>query len=391
MVDDQVFIVGIIKRMLNRLGVRRALSCGTGQTALEMVDRVGGRLDVIICDLNMSGMDGIEFLRHLADRPTPPSVILMSGGAKRLLETVGELAGARGLRVLAGLAKPVTMQALKGALERLGAVPARPVTNGVVQLSEDELRAGLEGDRVRVVYQPKVTVTDGELVGVESLVRWQDPDRGTLGAHAVVTVAEEYGLIDQLTDTVFERALKQTGRWRRDGLKVDVAINISVSSLARLELPERLTSLAQRAGVDPGNVTLEVSESRLRRDLLNSLEVLNRLRLKGLQLSLDDFGTGGSSLRQLSKAPFTELKIDRAFVAGATSDSAARAIIEAAIELARKLHMRLVAEGVETWEDWHLLAELGCHLMQGYLIAEPMAADELPNWYKQWRQHGLGQ
>jgi EAL domain-containing protein (putative c-di-GMP-specific phosphodiesterase class I) len=233
-------------------------------------------------------------------------------------------------------------------------------------------------------YQPKVLVATGEVKGVEALVRWRHPVDGMVYPDQFIGVAEEHGLIHDLTRAVLGEALIQARLWRDRGMALRMAVNVSMDDLASLDFPELVAGQAAIAGVAPEDVVLEVTESRLMKDLKTPLEVLARLRLKRFSLSIDDFGTGHSSLAQLRNFPFDELKVDRGFVHGACRDKTLRAIFDASLGLATNLGMDIVAEGVEDRDDWDFLRRTGCRLAQGYFIARPMPADDLPAWLRAW-------
>lgn len=295
------------------------------------------------------------------------------------------LAEAHDLTVLGALSKPITPDGLKQMLDKSEDGGSGQRAYGPVDaLSVDELRAGIEGNELEVFYQPKVAVSDKRVIGVESLVRWRHKERGLIPPVAFIPVAEENGLIDALTDAVLVQATEQGGKWHASGYDIKVAVNISVDSLDRLDLPEYVVDMAAANGLDPSHIVLEVTETKLMQDIKSPLEILTRLRLKGVALSIDDFGTGHSSMEQLKRIPFTELKIDRAFVYGATHDASARAILESSITLAKSLGMSTVAEGVENQEDWDLIAKLGVDVVQGFFIAKPMPADEFNAWLAEW-------
>jgi len=199
-----------------------------------------------------------------------------------------------------------------------------------------------------------------------------------------VPVAEECGLINEITEAVIHKALAQCGIWRAEGYDFKVAINVSMQDLNRYEFPEFVIGTAEAEGVDPSSIMLEVTESRLMEDIVKPLEILTRLRMKGVGLSIDDYGTGASSMQQLRRIPFTELKIDREFVAGAPQDAAARAMLVSSVSLGKDLQLPVVAEGVEDEDEWALVASLGVDIVQGYYIAKPMDAQGIENWVANW-------
>ena len=231
-----------------------------------------------------------------------------------------------------------------------------------------------------------VSVPDGKLVGVEALVRWQHPTDGLLGADAIVEIAENHGMIDALTRRVLQMGLAQLQVWRDTGLRLRVAINVSMQNLAQLSFPEYVMGEVLRHGLTPRDLRLEVTESQLLRDVRVPMDILTRLRLKRIGLSIDDFGTGHSSLSQLCNLPFDELKIDRGFVHGSHEHATQRAIFHASLTMAHQLNMTAVAEGVEDRADWDFVCRAGCDIVQGYFVAKPMPADEIPAWNQAWIQ-----
>ncbi|MET0014697.1 MAG: EAL domain-containing protein [Sedimenticola sp.] len=230
---------------------------------------------------------------------------------------------------------------------------------------------------------------DKSLVAAEVLARWQHPERGLLAPFHFIARAEELSLIDELTWSLFEQAIGQFGRWRTMGTNLSMSINLSADSLGTVDLPEKIASLVAANHIPYDAIRLEITESRLMKNLKTSLDVLARLRLKNFGLSIDDFGTGYSSLAQLNSIPFNELKVDRAFVHGAAADPAARAILESSVMLARKLDMTVVAEGVEDQSDWDQVEAVGCDLVQGYHVARPMPADQFELWMETWNERNI--
>ena len=384
LVDDDEFVLDFVEDMLHGLGVKSVSRSLDGNAALAAVDGAIRPLQLLICDLNMPGMDGIEFLRHLADRGFEGGVILSSGSDKRVIKTVESLVQAHKLRFLGTLQKPVEEAALLTALINFTGLEPKANYGPIQELSPEEIRAGLDAGQMETFFQPKVTVADRRVVGAECLVRWRHPERGLIQPAAFISVAEEHGLIDDLTMAVFHKAMGHLKEWTRLGHDLKVSVNVSMDNLDRLDLPEVFADIVRQAGVETGRVILEMTESRLMSNIVTSLEIITRLRLKGFNLSIDDFGTGYSSMEKLKQLPFTELKVDRSFVCGATRDSVSRAILESSVQMGHALGMSVVAEGAETQEDWDQLVAVGCDEVQGYFVARPMPAEDFIAWKTRW-------
>ena len=384
LVDDDEFVLDFVEDMLHGLGVKSVSRSLDGNAALAAVDGAIRPLQLLICDLNMPGMDGIEFLRHLADRGFEGGVILSSGSDKRVIKTVESLVQAHKLRFLGTLQKPVEEAALLTALINFTGLEPKANYGPIQELSPEEIRAGLDAGQMETFFQPKVTVADRRVVGAECLVRWRHPERGLIQPAAFISVAEEHGLIDDLTMAVFHKAMGHLKEWTRLGHDLKVSVNVSMDNLDRLDLPEVFADIVRQAGVETGRVILEMTESRLMSNIVTSLEIITRLRLKGFDLSIDDFGTGYSSMEKLKQLPFTELKVDRSFVCGATRDSVSRAILESSVQMGHALGMSVVAEGAETQEDWDQLVAVGCDEVQGYFVARPMPAEDFIAWKTRW-------
>jgi diguanylate cyclase (GGDEF)-like protein len=243
-----------------------------------------------------------------------------------------------------------------------------------------DLRRGLDDGELAVVYQPKVDLLTGEVRGVEALVRWMHPDRGLVLPASFVGHAEHTGLIRPLTMHVLEAAVVQIGDWRRSGLDLKVAVNLSVRNLLDRGLPDDVAALLSRWDVPASALELELTESTIMADPARAREILTALHDLGVGLSIDDFGTGYSSLGKLKHLPVDEIKIDRSFVTGMARDRSDATIVRSTIDLARNLGLRVVAEGVEDGEVRDQLAQLGCDLGQGYLFSAPLDGDALHGW-----------
>jgi PAS domain S-box-containing protein len=381
--EDDTLQMEMASIILRNLGVARIASCTDGSQALAVVRTY--KPDLLLCDLTMPGMDGIAFLRQVAEQGFTGSVILLSGADRGVMKAAENLAKAYGLNLLAALNKPLQQDALQLALTRQKqSKPELKQYAKVAALSLSELQRGLESDCVEVFFQPKVSVLNKRVIGAECLARWRHPERGVLGPATFIPVLEAHGMINALTRIMLEKGARQLGVWLTQGHSLKFAINVSMDNLDQPNLPEEYERIVKAAGVQPEQITLELTESRLMENLTLSLEILTRLRLKGFGLSIDDFGTGFSTMENLKQLPFTELKVDRAFVNGATQDEAARAILGSSIQLGKIFNLNLVAEGVEKQQDWDLIANSGCDEVQGFFIAQPMPAQEFIEWKINW-------
>ncbi|MFC6674147.1 EAL domain-containing protein [Marinobacterium aestuariivivens] len=390
-IDDDAFVLKLLKLQLANLGQPDVVTCESAGEALEALASVDRKVEIVFCDIQMPGMDGVELVRHLAKTHFSGGLVLMSGEDERILSTVQHLAEAHKLKVLGALHKPVTPAQLRDILQRQASPALKPRGQDRKVYSAEEVAIAIENGELINYYQPKVSMRSSDVVGVEALVRWQHPRDGLVFPDQFIATAEQYGLIDDLTRRVLLNALRQCRGWHANKLRLSVAVNISMSNLVSLDFPDFIVEAAKRLEFDLSLLILEVTESQLMRNPLTALDILTRLRLKNITLSIDDFGTGHSSLTQLRDIPFNELKVDSGFVHNASDNASRRAILEASLDLARRLGMKSVAEGVENLADWHFLSSLACcDVAQGYFIAKPMPASALPSWIQEWQVRRTG-
>ncbi|HEY6897967.1 MAG TPA: EAL domain-containing response regulator [Rhodocyclaceae bacterium] len=382
--DDEPFMLQLLDRMLANLGIAQTVLIDNANAALTWIDGHPQAPELILCDLNMPEMDGIEFIRQLTERRYGGSLILVSGEDERVLQSTEKLLQAHRLNVLGHLSKPVAPKALAALIDKWSQPAAAAPRTARKHYGAEEIGAAIAQGQLVNYYQPKVAVTDGHLSGVETLVRWQHPRDGLVFPDQFIHTAEEHGLIDPLTQAVLVAAFAQSKAWHDAGLALRIAVNLSMDNLRSLDFPDFVARQAAAAGIASKHIVLEITESRLMQDVRAPLEILTRLSLKRFSLSIDDFGTGHSSMAQLRDIPFDQLKIDQSFVHGAHANETIRAIYEASAGLARQLGMEIVAEGVEDQDDWNFVREAGCDLAQGYYIGRPMPADKLVEWHGDW-------
>lgn len=384
--DDESFMLKLLGRMLANLGYTAVSTCDNGHAALELFDRSNDSPNLILLDLNMPEMDGLEFVRHLVERHYIGSLLLVSGEDERMQQAAEKLARAHKITVLGHLHKPASAQGLAELIGKWAAPSQNEPRAEKKAYGADELRAAIANGELVNYYQPKVRTDSGRVMGVETLVRWRHPQDGMVFPDQFISVAEAHGLIDNLTRVVLTNALTQAKLWQDAGLTLIAAVNLSMDNLASPDYADFVVGLATKAGVLPQMMALEVTESRLMEDLRIPLEILTRLRLKRFLLSIDDFGTGNSSMAQLRDLPFDELKIDHSFVHGAWNNEKLRAMFDFSLGLAKQLGMESVAEGVEDQADWDFVRQRGCDIAQGYFVARPMPAADLPAWIQSWER-----
>lgn len=385
--DDDDFMLDVLHAILMQIGVRRVRTYMSAEEALQDIAMQDSSL-LVLCDLNMPGMDGVEFIRHLAAANFSGGIALLSGENERVLQMVEKLGHAHRLRVLGALRKPVTQQDLAGLLRQM-APDETDQNSQSYGINGDDVLAGLRGNDFFPVFQPQVELATGRVTGLEALARWRHPEYGVITPNIFIPVAETCDLISPLTDFMIRQSMREWCLLHDTGIDLRVCVNVSMNCLSRLDFPDWLSQSADEIGMPLDRLLLEITESCVMRDAAASLDVLSRLCLRRIHLSIDDFGTAYSNMEKLNSMPFSELKIDRAFVHNAAQDPTRHAIVECSAALGRRLGMRIVAEGVEDEQDWQIAARLGCDLAQGYYVAKPMPAADLPHWLSQWHQQNL--
>jgi EAL domain-containing protein (putative c-di-GMP-specific phosphodiesterase class I) len=377
-VDDEPDLAGFVAAVAEQAGYTTELF----HHAETFKHNYRGDADVIVLDLLLPGVDGIELIRYLSQMGCRSRLILVSGFDSGVLHSAQKLAVEQGLNFAGSLNKPFRQLALSELLQTIAITPhgkgSKPTTGFLPSVAQ--LEVALRRHELVTYYQPKIDLITQKVTGLEALVRWQHPEHGILPPDLFVPLAEQHGLIDELTWGVFKQAADEYCRIREMGMDLSIAVNMSASTLRELSLPEHLNDLITEYAIDPGKIVLEVTETALMQELIKSLDILTRLRMKGFKLSIDDFGTGYSSLVQLHRAPFSELKIDRSFVQDMADDNEASAIVETVILLGHKLGLQVVAEGVETLINLEQLTSMGCDLAQGFHIARPQSAEAVTDW-----------
>ncbi|WP_420427998.1 EAL domain-containing protein [Algiphilus sp.] len=385
-IDDAEAVRVSLAEMLKRQGIHDVYTASDGATGLSVIECMRGRECVVFCDLAMPGMDGVEVVREIQRLGYPAAIVLVSGKDRRVLDIVSKVARDAGHSVVGSMAKPFAEDQLVELLRvaRLGRPAARPRAKGAAQLSVDALRAAIDEDRVAVVVEPQVRLRDGALVAMEALARIESED-GLIAPFRFIPVAEASGLIAPLTQQLMRKLFRAVQTWHQRGRMIDVSVNLSTSLLVEPAMPSIILDAAAAAGVMPQHIMIELTESTAAQHRIEDvIESVARFRLKDFRVAIDDFGTGQSTLERFQRIPFTDLKVDRSFVTGAASDDDKRGIIEYSVQLAHRLGLNVIAEGVETAADQEEVRRLGCEMAQGYYYTRPLPLAQVDSWLQQW-------
>lgn len=383
-IDDEVDVGEFVCSAAQAMG----FECSASTDAASFMDKLAPDTALILLDLVMPDMDGVELLRLLGQQKCQAGIILMSGTGKRIMESAGQLAHAHGLSIVGQLQKPFRLAELEKVIgqrtETEELTVARQDDRTIIR--KDELRRAIVRDEFVLHYQPQIEIATGRVIGVEALVRWQHPERGLVFPDSFIGRMERFGFIDELGWLVMSRGMSEVGQFANgNGRAPMLSMNESVYSLHDLKFPDMFVSLAEKHGISPANVTIEITESGLIKELANTLDILTRLRMKQVKLSIDDFGTGYAMMQQLKVIPATELKIDRSFILDMHKNERDRVIVQKTIEIGHELGMHVIAEGVETREQLNFLHLRGCDSAQGYFFSRPLPANEMVAWLHEYR------
>jgi len=370
-IDDQRLDRAIATHAASRAGFHATGAASIAETR-DLLEQ-GLRFHCVLLDLSLGSEDGLGALPLLARFIPDAVVVLASGFDGRILAASKRIAADLGLKVAGVLRKPILPTALLRILRQEPS--SRSIGgDGLPPVLPAQIRRALADGAIQPWFQPKTSLATHQIVGTEALARWIGPDGKPIAPAAFIPVAEQAGLIGSLTDSILDQALGACGRWREQRPDCWVAVNLSPMLLDDPALTDRVEQHLQTHNVPANALVLEITENSGIPDTPRATEILTRLRIRGVNLSIDDFGTGHSSLRALVRMPFNEMKIDQSFVREAVDSRDSRKVVRASASLGRELGLKVVAEGVETGPMAQLVTEAGCHMGQGWLFGKAMHA-----------------
>ncbi|UVL43179.1 EAL domain-containing protein [Pseudomonas sp. B21-040] len=379
LVEDHAFQREYVAQQL-RANVGVCVDCAAnGLEALQLLKRK--YYNLVVCDLAMPIMDGVIFIKRLCELKDKPHIIVLSAQSESIIQLVQKLAISLGIQYFCALTKPLVMaefiEAMQAFDQQHNGIAAVECLRPTLNINSEEILEGLIRKQFAPWYQPQYDLDTGRIVGVEVLARWNHPVRGLLPPSIFMDTIIKSNWTHHLNSMLLDSALHAQSVWRKRGQDLTISFNIPVSLLAEESLPERLLNIVDDCGGDPTTLMLELTETTVTDHFSEYLAGAARLKLQGFKLSIDDYGTGYSSLLNLMSVPFDEIKLDRVFVHGAHKNLAAQAALESSMSLAHRLNMKVIAEGVEDPEDLNLLRRLGCHTAQGFLLGKPMTESAL--------------
>jgi EAL domain-containing protein (putative c-di-GMP-specific phosphodiesterase class I) len=376
--DDEQDVVDMIGAIGARAGFR-AVRCTSPLQLREIAE--SEQPDVIVLDLQMPGQDGVSSLRLLADAQSKAKIFLVTGMDERTIAAAEQYGVRRGLEIFTTMQKPFDPAELLAKLERVHAA-IRPLTS-------TDLEQAIENGELAVHYQPiirRFADNTWDVSAVEALLRWNHPIRGLVTPDSFVAMGEASGLSAAMTDFVLQKGIEQLKGWEARKLRIGLRVNVAATLISDIGFPDRLEAMLLEQALDPESLALEITETAMLEQTPEAFDILTRLRIKNIGLAIDDFGIGYSSLTQLFRMPFNEMKIDRTLVSKIVESKEASIMVDALVGLAHKLNLTACAEGVENQLTLDALGRFRCDHAQGFYISPPVPSAEIPSIIARWDQ-----
>lgn len=376
-IDDDPLFQLLAEETFRSLGARDVMTADDGVQGLQRLRSAPADFDLVLLDLQMPNLDGVGVARAMGDMAFKGALIISSSEDESIIQAVRDMAEMVGVRILGSLTKPLKEAELRALLEK---PQSRPVSQSRDAVSRVSLLSDLANRRIVPVYQPKLDLRTMRIECAEVLARRVSDSGELVSAAPQLEASEAHGLTTRFALAMLEQSMVDALRIRSEGYDLGFAVNVSPASLTERDLPDLFVDRVRSVGLDPRKITLEVTENRLLEFNAEVLEVLSRLRLQGFRLSVDDFGTGATSIETLRRFPFNELKIDRSFIQSASEDPVALETVMSSARIARELGLDIVAEGIETEADLRIALAAGARRAQGFLIAKPKPMNRFSAW-----------
>jgi EAL domain-containing protein (putative c-di-GMP-specific phosphodiesterase class I) len=383
LVEDHEFQRGLLAGLLRRLGAAIVHEAADGRGALQLLSDPDCPVDLVISDVCMPGMDGMEFMRHLSELAPGLPMVVASALEPQVLASVVHVAQAYKVRLLGVLAKPATAAKLTPMLDTFRRIAADVPDPGAA-FSFVEIADAWTHEEFQPLYEPRVGLESGAVCSMHAVPSWQHPVRGTLAAAQFMPSIRARGLTDDFTWLMLPKAFAQCAEWRRRGLKVQVSVTLDLQSLAGGHLADEIAQLAVQQELEPEAVVLHIREQEFVSIRPGMLENLTRLRIMGFGLGVDDFGSGNFDVDRLALLPLTELKIHRDFVTNAARDKSAEAGLATCLDAAQQRRIRTIGDGMSSKEEWKMLHDWGCLMAQGPFVSTAIPGSSVRPWARRW-------
>lgn len=375
-IDDDPTQVAIMHAYFTSLKVSHVKGTINASDGLAYINSKNNEIDLIVIDLQMPEMDGLEFLRHLSTLKYKGKLAIISGVKSDLLEHAARLAKMHNLNLIGQISKPVTKSALDNTFLKGNHESIAVDTADKYFITQNDFSVAMKNNEIEPYYQPKIDINTGKIIGAEALVRWNKADVGFISPETLIKFAENNGRIEELTFYLFNKSIKSAIEFLKFDPTQVFATNLSPIMARNLALPDQLLSRIKAHGLEPKNFSFEVTENNVLHLDAITLEVLSRLRILDFDVAIDDFGTGSSNIQTLRDFPYSELKIDRAFVSNSTSNLFSEETVRAAVSLAHEREMKIVAEGIEDNKTFNFIKSQGIEYAQGYLFSKALCHDD---------------
>ena len=373
-VEDHPFQHLYLQNLFNELGDFHLECAKDGEEALACLKKRD--YDLVLTDLLMPGMDGVQFIQGLAAQPSRPALAIMSAASRRMLMGASLVASNLQVKVIGLISKPVNAAALRCLIDQLQVLRHMAPAETQPGIDRQSLLNALDNGELQAWFQPKKALNNGRIVAAEALVRWIHPEHGTLLPGVFLPALIAFNLEERLLWRILEQAIAAQALWRQEGYDIPVSVNLPTHLLNSHDLPDRILAFVHAHEGLPARICFELMECSVPDDISNFYAGACRLRIKGFGLSQDDFGKGYSSYLNLVSTPFTELKIDQALVQGCHDNEGMTSALASIIALGRKLGLTVVAEGVETPQQLALLRKIDCTQVQGFLISQAVSSEQ---------------